>query len=161
MSSRTKEYSINRELTLAILSPSGRPLESSSTVREFVSGIRDIIMGLRNLHEMNIVHGDILAENIILTGPDRMGVTKGTLIDLDMAFLHGNENEMNLPRATSGTTKYMALELLRAVTEIDLSLKQTYCHDLESCFYVLVVGSMSIGAKLFPVNLERWTSNDL
>ncbi|CAD6500115.1 BgTH12-04218 [Blumeria graminis f. sp. triticale] len=72
------------------------------------------------------------------------GKTKGILIDLDMSSLHKNENEKNLPRTITGTTMYMALELLEAITEKKLSLKQTYRHDLESCFYVLIVGSKTV-----------------
>ncbi|CAD6500113.1 BgTH12-04216 [Blumeria graminis f. sp. triticale] len=68
------------------------------------------------------------------------GKMKGILIDLDMSSLHENENEKNLPRAITGTTMYMALELMKAISFKKLSLKQTYRHDLESCFYVLIVG---------------------
>ncbi|CAD6500109.1 BgTH12-04212 [Blumeria graminis f. sp. triticale] len=78
------------------------------------------------------------------------GKTKGILIDLDMSSLHENENEKNLPRTITGTPMYMALELLRAIYQKKLNLKQTYRHDLESCFYVLIVGCMTYGAKSMP-----------
>ncbi|VCU40337.1 BgtAc-31486 [Blumeria graminis f. sp. tritici] len=152
------EFYVKRRLTYVKLTPVGRLIHSAVSVREFVSGIRDAIIGLRNLHGKNIIHGDISSGNIILTGPDKDGKTKGILIDLDMSYLHKNENEKNLPRAITGTTMYMALELLEAITEKKLSLKQTYRHDLESCFYVLIVGCMSYCAKPMPEDLEIWHS---
>ncbi|SZF06411.1 unnamed protein product [Blumeria hordei] len=160
MTSHPEEYGINRGLTLTILSLSGRPLHSFSTVWEFVSGIRDVIIGLCNLHDRNIVHGDISAEKIILTGPDKTGVTKGTLIDIDMVSLGEDENEKNLPRAITGTRMFMALELLESIADNKLSLKQTYRHDLESCFYVLIVGCMTYGAESIPKILQHWYSDD-
>ncbi|CAD6502864.1 BgTH12-05453 [Blumeria graminis f. sp. triticale] len=75
--------------------------------------------------------------------PDEKGITKGTLIDLDMASFRIDENEKDQPKAITGTTRYMALELLRVISLRKLSLKQTYRHDLESFFYVLIVGCMS------------------
>ncbi|SZF06402.1 unnamed protein product [Blumeria hordei] len=155
-----EEFFVKRELTYAKLTPFGRLLQSSVTVREFVGGIRDAIIGLRNLHEKNIVHGDISSGNIILTGPDKKGKTKGILIDLDMSSLRENENEKNLPRAITGTRMFMALELLQSIAKNKLSLKQTYRHDLESCFYVLIVGCMTYGAKSIPKILQHWYSDD-
>ncbi|VDB88273.1 Bgt-51149 [Blumeria graminis f. sp. tritici] len=151
---------MKRTLTFVKLTPVGRPLHTSVTVREFVRGIRDAIIGLRNLHEKNIVHGDVSAGNIILTRPDQRGVTNGILIDLDMSSLRENENEKDLPRSITGTTRYMALELLQAIAQKQTSLKQTYRHDLESCFYVLIVGCVSHGAKSIPKHIEKWSSND-
>ena len=157
--SLSEEFSTKRKLTFAKLSPVGRPLESSLTVREFVRGIRDAIVGHRNLHGIGIVHGDISAGNIILTRPDEKGITKGTLIDLDMASFRMDENEKDQPKAITGTTRYMALELLRAISLRKLSLKQTYRHDLESFFYVLIVGCMSYGLEKLPELLKTWSSD--
>ncbi|VCU40344.1 Bgt-51653 [Blumeria graminis f. sp. tritici] len=117
------EFYVKRRLTYVKLTPVGRLIHSAVTVREFVSGIRDAIIGLRNLHDKNIIHGDISSGNIILTGPDKEGKTKGILIDLDMSSLHKNENEKNLPRTITGTTMYMALELMKAISFKKLSLK--------------------------------------
>ncbi|VCU40343.1 Bgt-51652 [Blumeria graminis f. sp. tritici] len=153
------EFYVKRRLTYVKLTPVGRLIHSAVSVREFVSGIRDAIIGLRNLHGKNIIHGDISSGNIILTGPDKDGKMKGILIDLDMSSLHENENEKNLPRTITGTTMYMALELLRAIYQNKLNLKQTYRHDLESCFYVLIVGCMTYGAKSMPENLKDWYSH--
>ncbi|CAD6502860.1 BgTH12-05449 [Blumeria graminis f. sp. triticale] len=157
--SLSEEFSTKRKLTFAKLSPVGRPLESSLTVREFVRGIRDAIVGHRNLHGIGIVHGDISAGNIILTRPDEKGITKGTLIDLDMASFRMDENEKDQPKAITGTTRYMALELLRAISLRKLSLKQTYRHDLESFFYVLIVGCMRYGLEKLPELLKTWSSD--
>ncbi|VCU40350.1 Bgt-51007 [Blumeria graminis f. sp. tritici] len=153
------EFYVKRRLTYVKLTPVGRLIHSAVTVREFVSGIRDAIIGLRNLHGKNIIHGDISSGNIILTGPDKDGKTKGILIDLDMSSLHKNENEKNLPRTITGTTMYMALELMKAISFKKLSLKQTYRHDLESCFYVLIVGCMTYCDQAMPEHLKEWYSH--
>ncbi|CCU77478.1 serine/threonine protein kinase Sgk2 [Blumeria hordei DH14] len=157
----SEEFFTKRKLTFAKLSPVGRPLDSSLTVREFVSGIRDAILGHRNLHKIGIVHGDVSAGNIILTGPDENGATKGMLIDLDMATFTIIANEKDHPKAITGTTMYMALELLRAINAKELSLKQTYRHDLESFFYVLIVGCMSHGLEDLPEIVKKWSSDSL
>ncbi|SZF05747.1 unnamed protein product [Blumeria hordei] len=155
----SEEFFTKRKLTFAKLSPVGRPLDSSLTVREFVSGIRDAILGHRNLHKIGIVHGDVSAGNIILTGPDENGETKGMLIDLDMASFSMMENENDQPKAITGTKRYMALELLRAINAKEFSLKQTYRHDLESFFYVLIVGCMSHGLEDLPEIVKKWSSD--
>ncbi|VCU41406.1 Bgt-50691 [Blumeria graminis f. sp. tritici] len=56
----------------------------------------------------------------------------------------------------TGTLKYMALELLEAIDDNDYTLKQTYRHDLESFFYVLIVGCMSYCREEAPTHLQNW-----
>ncbi|CAD6502857.1 BgTH12-05446 [Blumeria graminis f. sp. triticale] len=153
---RTEELCINRQLILTMLSPSCRPLETSSTVREFVAGIRDAIIGHRNLHESGMIIDEFMAENIILSKPDKTGVGKGFMVDLDMAYLRRNHNNLDYPKAMSGKKSYMALELLRAIQKKENTLKQTYRHHLESFFYVFIVGCMSYGRKSAPGHLRYW-----
>ena len=157
---RTEELCINRQLILTMLSPSCRPLETSSTVREFVAGIRDAIIGHRNLYESGMILDDFMAENIILSKPDERGVSKGFLVDLDMASLRRNHDDWDCPKAMSGIKKYMALELLEAIDEKEYTLKQTYRHDLESFFYVLIAGCMSYCRKEAPKHLQYWHSDN-
>ncbi|VCU40335.1 Bgt-51001 [Blumeria graminis f. sp. tritici] len=76
-----------------------------------------------------------------------------------MSSLHKNENEKKLPRAITGTTMYMALELMKVISFKKLSLKQTYRHDLESCFYVLIVGCMTYCDQAMPEHLKEWYSH--
>ncbi|VCU39369.1 Bgt-50094 [Blumeria graminis f. sp. tritici] len=158
MDPKVEDYYMKRELTFAKLSPFGRPLNSCSTVREFVGGIRDAIIGHRNLHEIQILHGDVSEGNIILFGPNHKGVTKGLLIDLDMSTLLQDSRDNDEAKVITGTTKFMALRLLAGIRDKDFSIQQTYRHDLESFFYVLLVGCMSYGRdpESVPDYLEQW-----
>ncbi|VCU41400.1 Bgt-20125 [Blumeria graminis f. sp. tritici] len=153
---RANKSYIKRKLTYAKLSPVGRPLQSSSTVREFVRGIRDAIIGHRNLYDKGIIHGDISAGNIILTKADVTGASEGLLIDLDMASFREEIKGKKQRERITGTLKYMALELLEAIDDNDYTLKQTYRHDLESFFYVLIVGCMSYCREEAPTHLQNW-----
>ncbi|VDB90918.1 Bgt-50562 [Blumeria graminis f. sp. tritici] len=69
-----------------------------------VSSIRDSIIGYRYLHEINIVHGEITARNIFLSGPDKTGVTK-VIIDSDLSSLRENYEEKDLSRDITGLTR--------------------------------------------------------
>ncbi|CAD6502866.1 BgTH12-05455 [Blumeria graminis f. sp. triticale] len=158
--SRANISYIKRKLTYAKLSPVGRPLQSSSTVREFVRGIRDAIIGHRNLYDKGIIHGDISAGNIILTKADVTGASEGLLIDLDMASFREEIKGKKQSESITGTLKYMALELLEAIDEKENTLKQTYRHDLESFFYVLITGCMSYCRKEAPKHLKNWYSSN-
>ncbi|CAD6499255.1 BgTH12-04906 [Blumeria graminis f. sp. triticale] len=71
------------------------------------------------------------------------GVTKGLLIDLDMSTLLQDSRDNDEAKVITGTTKLMALGLLAGIRDKDFSVQQTYRHDLESFFYVLLVGCMS------------------
>ncbi|CAD6502865.1 BgTH12-05454 [Blumeria graminis f. sp. triticale] len=77
-STMTEELCINRQLTIAILSPSCKTLTTYPTAREFEGGMRDAIIGHGNLHESGMFLDEILAENIILPKPDKTGVTKAS-----------------------------------------------------------------------------------
>ncbi|SZF05742.1 unnamed protein product [Blumeria hordei] len=84
-SSGRKEYYTKRGLTVAELSPFGRPLQSCKSARELLVGIRDAILAHRRLRdEARLLHGDVSEGNIILS-PNKEGATEGILIDLDMS----------------------------------------------------------------------------
>jgi serine/threonine protein kinase len=78
---------------------------------------------------MAILHRDISENNIIITDPARADGFTGMLIDLDLA-----KEEGKCPRGArhrTGTMEFMAIEVL-------LGISQTYRHDLEAFFYILV-----------------------
>ncbi|CAD6502850.1 BgTH12-05439 [Blumeria graminis f. sp. triticale] len=154
-----KSY-IQSKLIYAKFSPAGRPLQSSSTVREFVHGIRNAIIGHRNLYERGIIHGNISARNIILTKADVRGASEGILTGLDKALYRQEKKGKKQHESFTGTRKYMALELLEAIDEKEYTLKQTYRHDLESFFYVLIAGCMSYCRKKAPKHLQYWHSDN-
>ncbi|VCU38802.1 Bgt-20478 [Blumeria graminis f. sp. tritici] len=152
------EYYTKRELTVAKLSPFGRPLQSSRSAREFLVGIRDTTLAHRRLRDQaGLLHGDISEGNIILSRHNEEGATEGILIDLDMSSLIESRRKMDEVIAITGSMKYMALELLWNISENKFTLPQNYRHDLESFFYVLIVGCMCYGrdSKSEPAHLKQ------
>ncbi|CCU77270.1 Serine/threonine protein kinase domain protein [Blumeria hordei DH14] len=152
------EFYLKRGLTVAKLSPFGRPLQSCKSVRELLVGIRDATHVHRWLRdEARLLHGDVSEGNIILS-PSKEGATEGMLIDLDMSLPIESSRKMDEVFAITGTMKYMALELLWNISENNFTLPQNYRHDLESFFYVLVVGCICYGRepKSEPKHLEAW-----
>ncbi|CAD6502693.1 BgTH12-05283 [Blumeria graminis f. sp. triticale] len=161
--SATPVYFRKRKLTLAILSPNGQPLKSSRSLREFLSCILDAIIGHRDLYnDAKVLHGDVSEGNIILTKPDENGKSEGTLIDLDMSTsVDGKVDEKEEMKIT-GTVKYMAIELLKNMSENKYSIKKSCRYDLESFFYVFLVGCLRYGRPSSePANLNGWYTDDL
>ncbi|SZF05442.1 unnamed protein product [Blumeria hordei] len=157
------DYFRKRKLTLALLSPNGRPLQSSQSLREFLSCILDSILGHRGLYnDVKVLHGDVSAGNIILTKPDKNGKSEGTLIDLDMSTsVDGKVDEKEEMKIT-GTMKYTAIELLKNMSENKYSIKKSCRYDLESFFYVFLVGCLRYGRpSLDPANLNGCYTDDL
>lgn len=129
----------DRELTRIVLTPRGRSLRSCKTIFEFLVGIRDAILGHRRLYlEKKLLHGDVSDGNIILVSTG--GRTQGVLIDLDHAVktekAQGKDENLTL----TGTLKFMALERLLSAATSGRTIKRTYFHDLESFFYIFLVG---------------------
>ncbi|CAD6503693.1 BgTH12-03352 [Blumeria graminis f. sp. triticale] len=132
----------DRELRRIVISPRGRSLYSSKTIMEFLVGIRDAILAHRRLYvEKKILHGDISDGNIILATVG--GKTQEMLIDLDHAEMveppPGKDDNLFL----TGTMKFMALERLQYAANRDETIARTFHHDLESFFYVFIVGCIT------------------
>ncbi|VCU40330.1 Bgt-50996 [Blumeria graminis f. sp. tritici] len=122
------------------ITPRGRPIYSSGSILDFVAGIRDAIKGHEGLVGKGILHGDISEGNIILLKPTSDGDLHGMLIDLDQSFkMKRNPVEENVGFSI-GTVKFMALERLRSVAKSNFPIRRTCRHDLESLFYVFIVG---------------------
>ncbi|SZF01177.1 unnamed protein product [Blumeria hordei] len=154
--STSPDYFRKYKLTLAILSPNGRSLKSCRSLREFLSCILDAIIGHRDLYnDVKVLHGDVSAGNIILTKPDENGKSEGTLIDLDMSTsVDGKVDEKEEMKIT-GTVKYMAIELLSNMFQRKYSIKKSCRYDLESFFYVFLVGCLRYGRpSTKPANLS-------
>ncbi|CAK7269605.1 hypothetical protein SEPCBS57363_003686 [Sporothrix epigloea] len=153
----------DRILSCLVVSPAGRVLTSSGTVRELLEVMRDAIKAHQSLHNTGgILHRDISPNNIIITDPAVSGGYRGMLIDLDMAKVLGSGRSG--VRNLTGTVQFMAIEVLRGA-------EHTYRHDLESFFYVLLWfcarqswhnGFAAQGEKAPPTNaLRRWESGSL
>ncbi|CAD6502790.1 BgTH12-05380 [Blumeria graminis f. sp. triticale] len=162
-SQTTPGYFRKRKLTLAILSPNGRPLKSSRSLREFLSCILDAIIGHRDLYnDAKVLHGDVSEGNIILTKPDENGKSEDTLIDLDMSTSVDGKVDEKEEMKIIGTVKYMAIELLKNMSEDKYSIKKSCRYDLESFFYVFLVGCLRYGRPSSePANLNGWYTDDL
>ncbi|CAD6501097.1 BgTH12-01352 [Blumeria graminis f. sp. triticale] len=145
----------DRELRRIVISPRGHSLRSSKTIMEFLVGIRDAIVAHRRLYvEKKILHGDISDGNIILATVG--GKTQGMLIDLDHAEMvdppPGKDDNLFL----TGTIKFMALERLHRASNCGETIARTFHHDLESFFYVFIVGCITfIGLKDLAYELRE------
>ncbi|KAL2816328.1 hypothetical protein BJX63DRAFT_144841 [Aspergillus granulosus] len=120
----------NRILSCLVISPAGRVISNFHSIQELLEALRDAIRAYQSLYvKGQILHRDILPNNIIITGAKKSGDFKGMLIDLDMA--KERESGPSGIRHRTGTLQFMAIEVLRGIDH-------TYCHDLESFFYVLL-----------------------
>ncbi|XP_053926388.1 serine/threonine-protein kinase 17B [Cuculus canorus] len=75
--------------------------------RDIVKIIRQILEGLRCLHENNIVHLDLKPQNILLSSINPLGDVK--IVDFGMSRKLENFSEL---RQIMGTTEYLAPEIL-------------------------------------------------
>ncbi|CAK7568459.1 MAG: hypothetical protein SEPTF4163_006450 [Sporothrix epigloea] len=120
----------DRILSCLVVSPAGRVITKSGTVRELLEVMRDAIKAHQSLYITGgILHPDILPNNIIITDPAVSGGHRGMPIDLDMAKVLGSGRSG--ARNLTGTLQFMAVEVL-------LGADHTYRHNLESFLYVLL-----------------------
>ena len=82
-----------------------------------LSLMAQIANGLRFLHELGIVHGDIKEENILVerldSVPSQSAPVRIVLADFDLAFLPENLIDLHENRPISGTLRTLAPELQR------------------------------------------------
>ncbi|TFB06014.1 hypothetical protein CCMA1212_001426 [Trichoderma ghanense] len=91
--------------------------------------MRDAIKAHQSLYfKGRMLHRDISENNIILTDAKKTGFS-GMLIDFD--FVKELDGWPVNPKLRTGTKEFMAIRVLR-------SIENTYRHDLESFFYVLL-----------------------
>ncbi|CAD6501118.1 BgTH12-01372 [Blumeria graminis f. sp. triticale] len=151
-----------------VLSPYGRPLQSCTSVLQFLIVLRDAILAHKSLFiEKDIIHNDISDSNIIIVTPTEDDRSRGMLIDLDHSIALYDRDLPYLMRRPVGTIKFMALESLYAATapryrDID-NFRRTYRQDLESFFYVFLTGCVEYGRDpdLPRMDLESWCNNKI
>ncbi|KAI0869052.1 serine/threonine-protein kinase Sgk2 [Hypoxylon argillaceum] len=120
----------NRIYSCVVVSPAGRVISEFESIKELLESMRDAIRAHQSLYvDGNILHCDISPNNIIITNSDTADGFKGMLIDFDLAKLLDSGATGVRPR--TGTVRFMAIEVLRRKGN-------TYRHDLESFFYVLL-----------------------
>ncbi|VDB83492.1 Bgt-60033 [Blumeria graminis f. sp. tritici] len=149
-----------------VLSPYGRPLQSCTSVLQFLIVLRDAILAHKNLFiEKQIIHSDISDSNIIIVTPTEDDRSRGMLIDLDHSLALYDSNLPYLIRRPVGTIKFMALGALHAATTPRYRghepFKRSYDDDLESFFYVFLTGCVEYGRDpdLPMMDLESWCNN--
>ncbi|CAD6503738.1 BgTH12-05483 [Blumeria graminis f. sp. triticale] len=153
----------DRELRRIVITPCGRSLCSSKTIMKFLVGMQDAMVAHRRLYlEKKILHGDISDGNIILATVG--GKTQGMLIDLDHAEIieppPGKDNNSFL----TGTMKFMALERLHHASNRRESIICTFHHDLDSFFYVLIVGCITYKREKKSeeqIELQMWHTDNI
>ncbi|VDB83586.1 Bgt-51680 [Blumeria graminis f. sp. tritici] len=153
----------NRKLIRIAIAPRGQPLKTSKTTLEFVVGIRDAILGHRRLYDQGILHGDISEGNIILTSPTANDESKGMLIDLDYSVGLIESLKTDDELSLTGTMKFMAIERLVNAVEKEPTIQRTIWHDLESFFYVFLVGCIEfeVVPESKSFNLDSWCTKYL
>ncbi|KAJ3495876.1 hypothetical protein NLG97_g3067 [Lecanicillium saksenae] len=139
----------NRTCMCFVFTPLGLPLSTFRGPSELLVVLRDAIQAHRDLlQKANILHGDISSSNILIEEHTR----KGLLIDFDAAI--------DLSRCTptgksfAATLEFLAVGLARGDPN-------TYRHDLESFFYVLLrVVACNKGLVPAGSRLNRWAADD-
>ncbi|CAD6501123.1 BgTH12-01377 [Blumeria graminis f. sp. triticale] len=127
--------------------PYGRSLHEVESPLELVTVLRDAIKAHWSLMtDAKILHRDISANNIIMTGSEACKDWKGYVIDLDLAVLLTDGKSQEKRQAMTGTMEFMALEVLSGSCETTGAVvEHSYRHDLESFFYVLLWQCLSCG----------------
>ncbi|EEH20721.2 hypothetical protein PABG_02952 [Paracoccidioides brasiliensis Pb03] len=112
------------------ISPAGRPIYKYESPMELLMVLHNAIKTHGSLYlDGNILHWDISKNNIIITSSKKADGHMGMLIDLNLAKEVGSE--CSSAQHQTSTTEYMAIKVL-------LNVNQTYCHNPESFFYVLI-----------------------
>lgn len=133
-------YFSNRVLTCLIFNPIGWPVHTWRNSSELLIVLRDAVKAHRSLlQDAHLLHRDISAGNIIITGTDKE--PKGLLIDLDRA--------MNLEKEQPAAGSIVGTRLFTAIGLLNLDV-QTYRHDLESFLYLFIWLIICQGEEALP-----------
>ncbi|CAD6501117.1 BgTH12-01371 [Blumeria graminis f. sp. triticale] len=137
----------DRHSSAVATSPYGRSLHKVESPLELVTVLRDAIKAHWSLMtKAKILHRDISANNIIMTGTEACKDWKGYVIDLDLAVLLTDGKSQEKRQAMTGTMEFMALEILNGSCEsTGVVVEHSYRHDLESFFYILLWQCLSCG----------------
>ncbi|CCU83174.1 serine/threonine-protein kinase Sgk2 [Blumeria hordei DH14] len=163
-------FSVDNDYILrrVVLSPYGRPLQSCTSVLQFLIVLRDAILGHQNLFmEKKIIHSDISDTNIIIVTPTEDDRSRGMLIDLDHSLALDYNNLEFLIKRPVGTIKFMALQPLDLIRRPrflrEEPFKRSYFHDLESFLYVFLTGCVEYGRDpgLPRIDLDSWCKNEI
>jgi len=105
--------------------------------------IRDLLRGIKHLHDRDIVHRDLKPENCLLDSTDR--VPNLRLIDFGSAVHASNSSEKH--QEIAGTPYYMSPEAVRNTQRTGDQLKATDMWSVGVITYVLLCGKPPFGGK--------------
>ncbi|SZF01395.1 unnamed protein product [Blumeria hordei] len=155
----------DRHLTRLVVTPRGYSLRCSRTILEFLVVLRDCIVAHRPLYsEKKILHCDISEGNIVFLRSEGDNSIQGMLIDLDYAVSLNDDQKNNDNSLLKGTMKFMALERLEIAKREGRTIQCTYRHDLESFFYVFLVGCIEFERKyesMEALEIQEWSTNNI
>ncbi|CCU74485.1 serine/threonine protein kinase domain protein [Blumeria hordei DH14] len=139
----------DRHLSAVAITPYGRSLHKVESSLELVTVLRDAIKAHWSLGtKAKILHRDISANNIIMTGSEAHKNWNGYFIDVDLAVLLTDGKAQDKRQAMTGTMEFMALEILSGSCETTGAVvEHSYRHDLESFFYVFLWQCLSCGLE--------------
>nr|ABW72073.1 serine/threonine protein kinase domain protein [Blumeria hordei] len=137
----------DRHSSAVAIAPYGRSLHKVQSSLELVTVLRDAIKAHWSLvMKAKILHRDISANNIIITGSEAHKNWKGYFIDVDLVVLLMDGKAQEKRQAMTGTMEFMALEILSGSCEITgVVVEHSYRHDLESFYYVFLWQCLSCG----------------
>lgn len=108
--------------------------------------IGSVLEGLSHIHERNLIHRDIKAENILLLS-DAARKDYGYVTKIcDLGFCREDDDNVN---TFCGTTSYMAPEIFR---------KSVYCHKVDIwavgvLMYKMLFGDFPFKSKQSPMKV--------
>ncbi|SZE99257.1 unnamed protein product [Blumeria hordei] len=137
----------DRHSSAVAITPYGRSLYKVESSLELVTVLRDAIKAHWLLMmKAKILHRDISANNIIMTGSEAHKNWKGYIINVDLVVLLMDGKSQEKRQAMTGTMEFMALEILSGSCETTgVVVEHSYRHDLESFYYVFLWQCLSCG----------------
>jgi serine/threonine protein kinase len=115
--------------------------------------LRSVLEGLRHIHELNLIHRDIKAENILLlTDPDQPYGYRAKICDL--GFCREDDDNVN---TFCGTTSYMAPEIFR---------KSVYDNKVDVwavgvLMFRMLFGDFPFKSNSLPTQASTWSTRSL
>jgi hypothetical protein len=146
----------NMTLSCFVTSPLATGLSEFTSVRQLLGAIVDSIRAHESLHSNNILHQDISAGNIMISGSSASQSgeePRGILIDFGLAM----ELDDILPdgRTAHGSRPFMSIGVMNRK-------HHTYRHDLESFLYVFIWMAVRGNTEELPDTsiLRNWSKPD-
>ncbi|KAI9454523.1 hypothetical protein F5148DRAFT_1288603 [Russula earlei] len=118
-----------------VLDHVGKPLKDFKSSREMVKAVYASLIAHEAAYQAGILHRDLSAGNLLIFDDGALNINGGMLIDWDHCKAVDPQNELTTarPHTRTGTWQFMAADLIE-----NSSIRQTFVHDLESAFWVML-----------------------